>query len=416
MSARRSARGRGSARRPGAVRRRIAAVVVVAAVIAVGVYVPASLLAPIAPASAEVTKYTAPTEKALSLRFPDYGATAVEAVGFDDSLTTSGDSKPRSIASISKIVTALVVLSKKPLDGGSGPDITFTASDRALYDTYLAQDGEVAAMPAGLTLTEKQTLQVALIKSANNYASALAYWAFGSNQAYVTAAKAWLKEHGLNHTTLVEPTGLNAANRSTATDLVKLGKLALANPDIASIVSTKSVDIPVVGTVENSNKLLGIDDVVGIKTGTLDEAGACLLFATREEVLGHTVTVVGVMLGGVDHDSLDVDVAKLLTSVKSGFQTVTAVTADDVYGSYDTEWGSNAHAVAAKTVSKLVYGSATVKAVPALDTVGEATAGSKVGTLRVTIGSSVTTVPLVLDRAMTEPDAWWRLTNPSSVF
>lgn len=412
----RGARGRGSARRPHYVRRRILTILALAVVVAVGVYVPATLLAPIAPASATVTKFTAPAEKSLTLSFPSYGATAVEAVGFTDSLKTSGDAKPRSIASISKIVTALVVLDKKPLDGSQGPKITFTASDHALYARYLAQNGEVADMPTGLTLTERQTLQVALIKSANNYASALAYWAYGSNDAFVDAASAWLKKNGLEHTRLVEPTGLSAANQSTATDLVKIGKLALANPDVAKIVSTKSVEIPTVGTVENSNKLLGIDSVVGIKTGTLDEAGACLLFASRETIEGKEVTVIGVMLGGVDHDSLDADIQKLLASVKSGFQTVTAVTEGTAFGTYTTEWGANAHAVASKTVSKLVYGKAPVRAVPSLDPVTEASTGDRAGTLKVTIGETTTTVPLELDHPIPAPDAWWRLTNPSLVF
>ncbi|GAA4264668.1 D-alanyl-D-alanine carboxypeptidase [Frondihabitans peucedani] len=398
------------------IRRRVGVGALLALLVACGVYFPATLLAPIQPASAVVTSFKAPVETKLDLTFPSYGATAVEAVGFDDSLKTSGDSKPRSIASISKIVTALVVLDAKPLKGGSGPDITFTAADNALYAKYLAQDGEVAAMPIGLTLTERQVLQVALIKSANNYAGALANWAFGSNAGYVKAASAWLSEHHLDHTTLREPTGLNPGNTSTATDLVALGKLALANPDIAKIVSTKSLAVPGVGTVTNSNKLLGIDDVVGIKTGTLDQAGACLLFATREAIEGHTVTVVGVMLGGRDHDSLDADIQRLLAGVKAGFQTVDAVRVGDVYGTYATKWGDRAHAEAAEGVSRLVYGDVGVTAVPTLEKVGSARAGSTVGRLRVRIGGQTTTVPLKLDRPVTEPGAWWRITNPGEVF
>lgn len=405
-----------ASRHPHYVRRRVGVVAVLILLVAAGVYFPAALLAPIPAASAVVTKFTAPVETKLDLTFPSYGATAVEAVGFDDSLKTSGDTKPRSIASISKIVTALVVLDEKPLDGGSGPKITFTTQDHALYATYLAQNGEVAPMDVGQTLTERQVLQVALIKSANNYAGALANWAFGSNAGYVAAVKTWLADHDLDHTTLVEPTGLNPKNQSTATDLVALGKLALANKDVASIVSTKTLDVPGVGTVENSNRLLGMDDVVGIKTGTLDEAGACLLFATKENIDGHAVTVVGVMLGGKDHDSLDSDVQRLLAGVKKGFQRVDAVAVGDVYGTYATEWGVTAHAEAASKVSVLVYGDVAVTARPTLKAVTDAARGARVGTLRVKVGSKSVAVPLKLDRAVTAPDAWWRITNPSLVF
>ncbi|MCU1527028.1 MAG: hypothetical protein JWP75_791 [Frondihabitans sp.] len=401
---------------PHYVTRRIGLFSLLALVLAIGIYLPATLLAPLAPASAVVTSFKAPGETNLRLSFPNYGATAVEAVGFDDSLKTSGDTQPRSIASISKIVTALVVLSKHPLNGGSGPEITFTAADTGLYKTYLAQDGEVAPMTIGASLTEKQVLQVALIKSANNYAGTLANWAFGSTSAYVAATKAWLSAHRLDHTTLVEPTGLDASNKSTATDLVTLGKLALANPDVAAIVRTKSINIPGVGTVTNSNALLGIDDVVGIKTGTLDQAGACLLFATEEKIDGHEVTVVGAMLGGKDHDSLDVDVQKLLAGVKAGFQTVNAVAKGDVYGTYATKWGVTAHAEAARSVSQLVYGATTVSATISLSKVKEADAGERVGTLSVMIGTTKVAVPLDLDHAITGPDAWWRITNPSLSF
>jgi len=287
-------------------------------------YLVAAAVVPFAPARATTTTYAAPTSTLPELRFPRYGATAVQATGFPESLRTSGDTEPRSIASITKVVTALVVLDEKPLERGApGPRIRFDARMQALYAEYLAQDGEVAPMPDGLRLSEHQTMQVMLMKSANNYAGALALWAFGSMSAYERAASAWLDEHGLDHTTIHEPTGLDPGNRSTATDLVRLGQLALADPVVAEIVATKRVDVPGVGTIENSNKLLGLDGVEGIKTGTLDEAGACLLFAATYERGGRDVTVVGVVLGGVDHDALDVDVRRLLESVADNFQVVT---------------------------------------------------------------------------------------------
>ncbi len=90
---------------------------------------------------------------------------------------------------------------------------------QALYAEYLAQNGEVAPMPDGLRLSEHQTMQVMLMKSANNYAGALALWAFGSMDGYERAASAWLDEHGLDDTTIHEPTASTPRTRSTATDL-----------------------------------------------------------------------------------------------------------------------------------------------------------------------------------------------------
>jgi D-alanyl-D-alanine carboxypeptidase (penicillin-binding protein 5/6) len=384
-------------------------------VLAALVYVPLVLLTPLAPAAADAAEWTAPAQPGAQLAFPGYGATAVQAVGWDESLTVSGATTPLPIASISKVVTALVVLDARPLDGGDGPTVTLDADDVALYDTYRAQDGKVAAMTLGQQLTEKQLLQVSLIESANNYADALARWAFGDTAGFVAAATTWLGENGLAATTLVEPTGMSPSNTSTASDLVRLGEIALADPDVAAIVGTASTTVPGVGLVENSNELLGLDGVVGIKTGTLDEAGACLLFAADYTIAGEAVTVVGVMLGGVDHDSLDADVQRLLTSVTGSFQTVTATTAGDVWASYELPWGAGTEAVAAADASRLVWGDVTVSASIETEAVSAGEAGDAVGRVRFEIGDEEVDVPLVLDRDVAPPGAWWRLTHPDDV-
>jgi serine-type D-Ala-D-Ala carboxypeptidase (penicillin-binding protein 5/6) len=402
-------------RRPrGPVLRPVTLTVAVAVVVAIA-YLVAAAVVPFAPAAASTTTYAAPTASVPRLTFPSYGATAVQAQGFPGSLTTSGDANPRSIASISKIVTALVVLQKKPLSGtgDNGPTITFTAEQSALYATYLAQDGEVAAMPTGLQLSEKQAFQVMLLKSANNYAGALALWAFGSMDAYRAAAASWLKANDLDHTTIVEPTGLNPANQSTATDLVHLGELAVANPVVKSIVGTKTATIPTVGQVTNSNALLGIDGVDGIKTGTLDQAGACLLFAATYKRGGQDVTVIGAMLGGTDHDSLDADVQNLLHSVADNFHVITLANKGQTFGSYTTPWQARTDAVAQRADSVLVWGRTTVSATTKLSSVTFGKRGERVGSVRFTISRhDSVTVPLVLEQTIADPGIWWKWTNP----
>ncbi|MFJ4219318.1 D-alanyl-D-alanine carboxypeptidase family protein [Curtobacterium luteum] len=401
-------------RRPrSAVRRPVTITVVAVLLLTVG-YLAAAAVVPFAPASAVTTTYAAPTTRTPDLSFPGYGATAVEATDFPESLRTSGDRGERSIASISKVVTALVVLDEKPLRRGErGPTIRFTKQMQGLYAKYLAQNGEVAPMPAGLELSEYQTFQVMLMKSANNYAGALALWAFGSLDAYEHAASTWLDEHGLDDTQIHEPTGLDPANTATATDLVALGQLALANPVVKEIVGTKQVTVPGAGEIENSNKLLGLDGVEGIKTGTLDEAGACLLFAATYERGGRKVTVVGAMLGGVDHDSLDEDVQRLLRSVADDFQVVTLTHQGQTFGTYSTPRQDGADAVAAEASQVLVWGRTTVTAKTRLDRVTFGDRGERVGRVRFTISDHpAVTVPLELDRSIADPGVWWRWTNP----
>lgn len=387
---------------------------VVAVLVLVAGYLVAAAVVPFGPASASTTTYSAPTSSVPALDFPGYGATAVEATDFPESLRTSGDTKPRSIASITKIVTALVVLDHKPLRvGESGPSVAFNAEMQGLYAKYLAVNGEVAPMPSGLKLSEYQTMQVMLMKSANNYAGSLALWAFGSMDAYQKAAATWLDEHHLDDTTVHEPTGLDSRNRSTATDLVDLGQLALANPVVKEIVGTEHVTVPGAGEITNSNKLLGVDGIEGIKTGTLDEAGACLLFAATYERGGRDVTVIGVMLGGVDHDSLDVDVQRLLRSVADNFQVVTLTHAGQTFGTFSTPWQDEADAVTAKAAEVLVWGKTKVRAKAHLDEVTLGTKGERVGTVRFTVTDhDPVTVPLVLERTIDDPGVWWRWTNP----
>lgn len=386
----------------------------VAVVLVAVAYLVAAAVVPLAPATASRLTYSAPTATVPTLAFPGYGATAVEAPGFPESLRTSGDTRARPIASISKVVTALVVLERHPLSmTDDGPTITFTAAQHALYDTYLDQDGEVAPMPVGLRLTERQAFEVMLMKSANNYAGALALWAYGSMDAYRTAAASWLSSHDLHHTTIDEPTGLDPHNTSTATDLVHLGELAIADPVVKQIVGTQHTTIPTVGAVDNSNKLLGVDGVEGIKTGTLDQAGACLLFAATYQRGGRTVTVVGAVLGGKDHDSLDVDVRRLLASVADGFHVVTLTLDGQAFGRYTTPWRPRTDAVATAARSVLVWGPTTVTARTHLDRVTLGRRGERVGSVRFTIEHhQPVTVPLELDAAITDPGLWWRWTNP----
>ncbi|MFK4484722.1 D-alanyl-D-alanine carboxypeptidase family protein [Curtobacterium sp. AB7] len=401
-------------RRPRSAVRRPVTISVVAVLVLVAGYLVAAAVVPFGPASASTTTYSAPTSSVPALDFPGYGATAVEATDFPESLRTSGDTKPRSIASITKIVTALVVLDEKPMAAGeSGPVITFTPKMESLYAKYAALNGEVAPMPAGLELSEHQAFQVMLMKSANNYAGALAIWAFGSIAEYEQAATKWLEAHDLDDTTIHEPTGLDPQNTSTATDLVDLGQLALANPVVKEIVGTEDVTIPTVGEIENSNKLLGMDGIEGIKTGTLDEAGACLLFAATYERGGRDVTVIGVMLGGADHDSLDVDVQRLLRSVADNFQVVTLTHAGQTFGTFSTPWQDEADAVTAKAAEVLVWGKTKVRAKAHLDEVTLGTKGERVGKVRFTVTNhDPVTVPLVLERTIDDPGVWWRWTNP----
>jgi D-alanyl-D-alanine carboxypeptidase (penicillin-binding protein 5/6) len=307
-----------------------------------------------------------------------------------------------------------VALQAKPLTvGDAGPTITFTAADAALRAKYIALDGETAPMAAGATMTESDLIRVALIASANNYAATLAAWAYGSQASFVTAAKAWLAANHLDHTTMVEPTGISYSNTSTATDLVALGKLAMANPVVAGIVSTQSITLPAIGTVKNTNSLLGIDGVDGIKTGTLSMSN--LLFAADHRVGSKHVTIIGAVMGADDHDALYASVRTLLKDTENGFHSVTLAAKGQAFAAYSTPWGDDARAVAERTESVLVWSNTPITTVVSPTSAPIANGAAGVGRVTFTVNGTSIRVPLVLDHALDPPSAIWRLGHPGGL-
>jgi serine-type D-Ala-D-Ala carboxypeptidase (penicillin-binding protein 5/6) len=388
-----------------------------ALVLATGFYLPVTLLAPLHAENAQVLSWEAPVTLAPELAFPSYGASAIGAIGWPGTLATSGSTDALPVASLSKVVTSLVVLAAHPLAvGEEGPTVTTTSADVSLYRSYLARNGKVEPVRSGLVLSQHQLLQLTLVASANNYAATLVNWAFGSEEAYVGAARTWLDEHGLTSTFMSDATGMSPENRATAADLVELGKLALADPLVAQIVSTTHISIPGVGEIDNTNDLLGVGGVRGIKTGTLDEAGACLLFAADYLIGSETVTVIGVMLGGKDHPSLDNDIQSLLATAQTGFHEVRLSTLGEEVASYSSDWGDSSTVVATADTQVIVWSDTPITRFIDVQPVTLAAAGLRVGKLTFLVGERSIEVPIELTATIDDPGAWWRLTHPDELF
>lgn len=407
-----SRRDAGSLRRGVYLRRRITLGTVLAFILVVAIYLPFTLLAPIQAVAATKNQVVLPHTTAPTLTLPSYGASAVSAVGYPGVFSQSGSRSPLPIASITKIVTTLVVLEKKPLAvGKAGPDIPFTAADEAIRRQYLARNGEVYPIRVGGTMSERDVLTVTLVASANNYARALVNWAFGSEEQFLVAAKSWLTKHGLRSTTLTDATGLNSANRSTPTDLIALAKIALANPLIAKLVAIKHTTLPVVGAIDNTNTLLGHSGINGVKTGTLDGFGSSLLFASKIRVGTTTVTVIGVFLDGPTHPAINSGIRRLLAQVRAGFSTVKLAAVGQSFGSYATKWGDHARAIATKSASVVVYRGTKLASRVSIDSIRFGRKGAIVGSVTFTIAGQTVRVPLALSSTVNDPGAWWRLTH-----
>jgi D-alanyl-D-alanine carboxypeptidase (penicillin-binding protein 5/6) len=380
-------------------------------------YLPMTLLAPLSEAAPTIPASEQLQGDLAAPAWPGYGASAIGAVGYPGVLASSGSTDPLPMASITKIVTALVVLQAHPLAvDEAGPTVTMTAADVDLYNAYRKVNGKVAPVHAGEVYTQRELMDLTLIESANNYATTLATWAYGSEDAFVAAAQTWVAAHTLPSLTIVDSTGLSSGNRATASDLIELGRLALADPLVAAITSTDEVTLHDVGLVENSNELLGSNGVIGIKTGTLDEFGANLLFAATYPIGASSVTVIGVVLGGTDHGTLDEAITTLLGTVKAGFHEVDVSDVGETFADYATAWGQTASATAGAEGMLLTWSDTPVTAEISADPVRIEKAGTGVGQVVFTSGPATITVPLVLSSAITDPGPGWRLTHPGELF
>ena len=211
----------------------------------------------------------------------------------------------RPLASVTKLITALVILRQHPLSlGEAGPTIRFTAADVMAYRRDLADGQSVLKVAAGERLTELQALEGMLIPSADNVARILGRWSAGNSAAFVRDMDQEAASLGLRQLHLVEPSGLDPANVGTAADMVRVGAVVMANPVLRQIVAMPSVSLPVAGTVSNYNSVLGKQGIVGIKTGSMSAAGGNFVFASEHRVGGRNVTIIGAVLGAAGAEPL----------------------------------------------------------------------------------------------------------------
>jgi D-alanyl-D-alanine endopeptidase (penicillin-binding protein 7) len=192
----------------------------------------------------------------------------------------------RPIASITKVMTALVFLEDNP---ELSTLITIERSDvYAASTTYLRANERISL---------NDLLHLALIPSDNAAARALARVSHGGTAPFVERMNEKAIELGLESTTFADPSGLNAANISSAYDLSRLISYASSDERIASIMRMQRHTVATnrrTISFNNTNKLLagGEVDVMAGKTGFISKAGYCLATLLRLPQSQQTVAVV----------------------------------------------------------------------------------------------------------------------------
>jgi D-alanyl-D-alanine carboxypeptidase (penicillin-binding protein 5/6) len=236
-------------------------------------------------------------KRPAAVSWPAEGASAAEVSGFGV-IYGPGATRPAPIASVAKVMTAYVILHDHPLTAGRpGPDIEVQPSEAAAYPSQARDGDSLVPVVSGEMLTERQALAALLLPSADNVAWILARWDAGTQAAFVARMNATARRLGMTDTSYTDPSGLDPSTVSTAADQVRLGMAAMRVPALAAIAAEPTAVVPVAGLVRNYNTLLGQDGIVGLKTGSTQAAGGCVLIAAWHQASGHRTLIVAATFG-----------------------------------------------------------------------------------------------------------------------
>lgn len=350
---------------------------------------------------------------------PEEGASVIAATGLGV-IGSTGSDEPRPIASITKIMTAYVILKDHPLaPDETGPVIELTIADEERWLEMLAQDQSSLPVYAGQRLSQLDLLRGLLVPSANNYAEILAEWDAGSVRAFVEKMNAEAQALGMLNTTYADTSGFSSETVSTPEDQLILARAAMQDPVFASIVRLEEVTIPGVGPASAVNQLLGVAGIVGIKTGFTEEAGGNFAFAAIREIAGQQVDVYGVILGqgdGIDpfesRQAAFGATTTAIASLESGLEYRLVISNRQPMATVSTDWGDEVDLVVTEDVQLLTWPGVTLETRLEVEDVSPGqSAGAQVGWVNVILGEQARRLPLVLAEDLDGPGIFWRLTR-----
>lgn len=188
-------------------------------------------------------------------------------------------------ASITKLMTAMLVLEKSSLDD--------TVKFSARATTNLESGAVSLNLVEGDKLTVRQSLYALLLKSANEVANGLAEHVAGSNEAFAKMMNDKARALGCANTNFVNPHGLNDSNQyTTARDMALIARAAFQNETLCRIGTTISYQLPATikekeRTINMGHKMMYATDsryypgIIGGKTGYTSLAGNTLVTAAE---------------------------------------------------------------------------------------------------------------------------------------
>ncbi|MET9675051.1 D-alanyl-D-alanine carboxypeptidase [Streptomyces sp. NPDC006482] len=355
----------------------------------------------------------------LKMPWPTEGQGAVEVEGVG-SMGLYGPQKPAPIASVTKTMTAYVILRDHPIKGNAGgPEITI---DKKAADQAKAAHESTAAVQEGQTYTEKELLELLMIPSANNVARLLARWDAGSEAAFVEKMNAAAKDLGMTQSTYTDPSGLLDSTVSTPQDQLKLAKAVMQYDVFREIVNMPNVTVDgIPGRIENNNNILLEPGVSGIKTGSSTPAGGNLLWSANTVVDGENRRILGIVMGAKDakllNDKLQLAIdnsLKLIQQAQNDVTSAAVVRKGQVLGYIDDGLGGRTPVVATKELKAIGWPGLQVKL--ELTNGGKTVphtgkAGDVVGQVSIGTGVGKVSAPVALQSDLVEPGFDKKLTR-----
>ena len=264
-------------------------------------------------------------------------------------------------ASLTKIVTTIVVLEK--IDDLSATTTVSRQAIEALYGT----DAQVAGLKIGDEVTIEQLLYLTMVHSACDACQVLAECVGGSVPEFCKMMNDWAKSIGCTNTNFVNPDGLHDDNHyTTASDLAKITLKALENETFYKIATTQQY-VYNDYTYVHTNLMLNRFYVTyyypyaqGIKTGSTDEAGFCLITMASKNGYNYLAIVLDSPikhLDGYDTKCSFIDCKSLFEWAFNYLKYSTVVRQNDVISEVPISSGKDADTVqlvAEKDVTTLV--------------------------------------------------------------
>ena len=275
---------------------------------------------------------------------PTIDAAAWYLVGADGTILAQQSSRrSRPIASITKVMTALVALER------ARPSDVVSVSPQAA-----GVGGSTIFLQGGEELTVATLVRGMLIPSANDAATALAVHVGGGSTArFVSLMNAKARALGLKDTTFANPHGLDQTGHvSSARDATLLVQHALAKPFIRDALSRSSFSLSG-RTFETTDDLLDWPRFRGGKTGHTEDAG----WSQAAAAAGRGTTVYGTVLGGETRERRNAALQELLRYGIASYRRIAAVDASRVYAEAETGYDRPAvELVAPRTLVRTVLG------------------------------------------------------------